>query len=325
MKHLLKFIPMMILLVSCSKPALITELKGEDGIAIDPNSGNPFTGEAYLNYYDGQLRMQGMYELGEKTGTWKYYIKGTKNRFYEVSFKNGQIENVNYNEDERRWEGSPIAFSPDSGMVDGKYFVQERDTYDYSMPPQVNVHLVGYVAQGALTRWFDSGQIYSDGYFLNGDRNGLFNWWYETGELKETATFTNGNRDGEVTQWFQNGKKYAEGSYEKGQLHGNLTWWYESGQKKEETHFIQGNRDGFAYWWYENGAKKGLADISGGNGVVTLFSPDGSVANKFDVKNETVFCNSGEILLTISDISKKDKIFIGDGTCDCADCSDEKN
>ncbi|MBC8345547.1 MAG: toxin-antitoxin system YwqK family antitoxin [Candidatus Marinimicrobia bacterium] len=325
MKNNLKLIPLFVFLISCSKPIAINELKGEEGIAIDPETDQPYTGEAYLNYFDGQLRMKGLYEKGKKNGIWQYFITGSENRYYNISFKEGEIITVNYNESDQRWEGSPIAFHPDSGIIDGQYLVQERDVYNYSLPPEVNVQLYGNISQGTVTRWHGNGQIYSIGNFLNGEKHGLFQWWYNDGAKKEESNFDKGARVGVVTQWYQNGKKFAEANYKKGQLNGNLTWWYESGQKKEQTSFINGERDGYAYWWYTDGAKKGVGDISGGMGRITLFSPDGSVLNEFEVKNDQVFCNSGEIFFTIEDVSQKDIIPIGDGTCDCGDCSDEGN
>jgi antitoxin component YwqK of YwqJK toxin-antitoxin module len=325
MKDIIKLIPLLLILVSCSKPIAINELKGEEGIAIDPETEQPYTGEAYLNYFDGQLRMKGLYEKGKKNGIWQYYIAGSENRYYNITFMEGEIVSVNYNEDDTRWDGTPIAFSPDSGMVDGKYLVQERDVFDYSLPPEVNVQLYGNISQGTVTRWHGNGQIYSIGNFLNGEKHGLFQWWYADGAKKEESTFDKGARIGIVTQWYQNGKKFAEANYKKGQLNGNLTWWYETGQKKEETSFIKGKRDGVAYWWYADGAKKGVADISNGMGLISLFSSDGSVVNQFKVENEQVLCNSGEILLSIEDVSKKNNLAIGDGTCDCGDCSGEDN
>lgn len=41
-------------------------MEAKDDIAVDPGTGQPFFGEAYLNFFDGQLRMQGMYEKGRK-------------------------------------------------------------------------------------------------------------------------------------------------------------------------------------------------------------------------------------------------------------------
>ena len=325
MRHILKSIPLFIILISCSKPVAVNELKGDEGIAIDPQTENPYSGEAYLNYFDGQLRMKGKYEKGKKNGNWQYFISGSDHRYYNITFSGGEMVKVNYNEDDKQWDGTPIAFNPDSGLVDGRYLVQEQDIYDYSLSPEVHVQLFGNISQGTVTRWHGNGQIYSIGNFLNGEKNGLFQWWYNDGAKKEESTFVNGERVDVVTQWYQNGKKFAEANYKKGQLNGNLTWWYETGQKKEQTSFVNGERDGFAYWWYSDGAKKGVGDVSKGMGLVTLFSPNGSVENQFEVKNGQVYCNSGEILLSIEDISKNDQIAIGDGTCDCGDCSDEDN
>ena len=89
MRHILKSIPLFIILISCSKPVAVNELKGDEGIAIDPQTEKPYTGEAYLNYFDGQLRMEGMYEKGKKNGIWQYFISGSEHRYYNISFTNG--------------------------------------------------------------------------------------------------------------------------------------------------------------------------------------------------------------------------------------------
>ncbi|MDD9930343.1 MAG: hypothetical protein OXR70_00560 [Candidatus Marinimicrobia bacterium] len=126
-----------------------------------------------------------------------------------------------------------------------------------------------------------------------------------------------------TTQWYENGNKYAEATYKKGALSGKLVWWYEDGQKKEEVNFINGERDGFAYWWYSTGNKKVVADISSGAGKITLFAEDGTYSKRYDVKNDQIFCSSGEIFYSINKDSTEATLLIGDGTCDCTDCSDE--
>ena len=95
------------------------------------------------------------------------------------------------------------------------------------------------------------------------------------------------------------------------------------GQKKEEVTFNQGVRDGLAYWWYPNGNKKAFADISRKMGKVTLFSPDGRTTEPLTVTDNAIICNSGEVLFTMERLSKREAPPIGDGTCDCGDCSDE--
>ncbi len=41
------------------------------------------------------------------------------------------------------------------------------------------------------------------------------------------------------------------------------------------------------------------------------------------VKDNVIICNSGEALFTMERLSKREAPPIGDGTCDCGDCSDE--
>ena len=324
MKNILKISSLILILVSCSKPISIDDLEGEEGLAIDPKSGAPYSGEAYLNYYNGEKRMVGNYEEGIKTGDWVYYLQDNEDKYYNLNFKNGNIVAANYNEGKRQWVGTPVTHNPDSLMADGHYFVQEVEVYNYNMSPKVYVQMINSIPHGNLTRWWENGEIYSDGSFENGNRNGQFTWWYKSGAKKETSFWQNAKQVGKTTQWYENGKKFAEANYEKGILTGKLVWWYEDGQKKEEVNFIEGERDGFAYWWYPNGNKKGVADISSGMGLITMFSNDGSFFNRFEVKKNQIFCNSGEMLFSIENVSNSSDLPLGDGTCDCADCSDEK-
>ena len=66
----------LVLLVSCSKDVSINDLESKDGVAYDPSTGEPFNGKAFLDFYDGSLRMKGEYISGIKNGIWKYYVQG---------------------------------------------------------------------------------------------------------------------------------------------------------------------------------------------------------------------------------------------------------
>ena len=322
-KKLFLLLPLFFFFISCSKTVSIDDLLAKEGIALDPITNEPFTGQAKLDFYDGGLKMKGDYLEGVKVGQWKYYIKGLANRYYNIDFKNGSIISVNYNEGNQQWSGSPVEHSADSLMADGKYLVQDQGLYNYNLPPKVFVQLASNNPQGRLTRWFENGQIYSDGSFVNGQRDGEFKWFYLSGAKKEASYWNKGKQSAKTTQWYENGKKYAEASYKEGLLSGKLVWWYEDGQKKEEASFIKGDRDGYAYWWYPNGAKKAVADISKNSGKINLFSTSGSFDTRYDVKDSKIFCSSGEILFNIEKVSSNEPLPVDDGTCDCADCSDE--
>ena len=68
MKKYIKILPLLVLLVACSKPISINDLVSEDGKAIDSTTDQPFSGEASLDFYNGGTRMIGSYKSGIKTG-----------------------------------------------------------------------------------------------------------------------------------------------------------------------------------------------------------------------------------------------------------------
>jgi hypothetical protein len=47
------------------------------------------------------------------------------------------------------------------------------------------------------------------------------------------------------------------------------------------------------------------------------------VSSRFDVRDNQIFCKSGEILFSVEEVTKLAVLPIGDGACDCGDCSDE--
>ena len=328
MKNIFILSIFLLVLTSCSKDVSINDLKPKDGVAYDTTTNQPFNGDAFLNFYDGTLRMKGEYVNGIKNGVWKYFIQGSSNRYYNLTFEDGKIILSEYKDNEKSWSGIPMLYAEDDTTIrTGVFLVQQmaegQDAYNFNSSPNIFVQMFKNVSEGKVTRWHSNGEIYSEGNFINGNRSGEFNWYYENGKKKERSFFDGGKRIAMTTQWYDNGKKHAEGNYKKGQLNGKLTWWYENGQKKEEVNFAQGVRDGIAYWWYPNGNKKGFADVSRKMGKVTLFSPDGRTTTPLEVKDNIIYCDSGEPLFNMERLSKREAPPIGDGTCDCGDCSDE--
>lgn len=328
MKNIFILSIFLLVLTSCSKDVSINDLKPKDGVAYDTTTNQPFNGDAFLNFYDGTLRMKGEYVNGIKNGVWKYFIQGSSNRYYNLTFEDGKIVSSEYKDKEKSWSGIPMVYTEDDTTIrTGVFLVQQladgQDAYNFNSSPNIFVQMFKNVSEGNVTRWHSNGEIYSEGQFINGNRTGEFNWYYENGKKKERSFFDGGKRIAMTTQWYDNGKKHAEGNYKKGLLNGKLTWWYENGQKKEEVNFAQGVRDGIAYWWYPNGNKKGFADVSRKMGKVTLFSPDGRTTTPLEVKDNIIYCDSGEPLFNMERLSKREAPPIGDGTCDCGDCSDE--
>ena len=91
----------LVLLFSCSKDVSINNLESKDGVAYDPSTGETFNGKAFLDFYDGSLRMKGEYVRGIKNGIWKYYVQGSSSRFYNLDFKDGNITSVEYKDNDK--------------------------------------------------------------------------------------------------------------------------------------------------------------------------------------------------------------------------------
>ena len=172
-------------LFSCSSETSINDLDAKDGVAYDPETNQPFNGKASLDFYDGTLRMEGDYKDGVKFGEWKYYVQGSKSRYYKLQFEKGNIVSANYNDNSRSWSGTPIMYSEnDTTIRTGIFLVQEmsdsQDSYNFNMPPDIFVQLFKNVSEGRVTRWHSNGELYSDGQFINGNRSGEFNWYYDS-------------------------------------------------------------------------------------------------------------------------------------------------
>ena len=81
---------------------------------------------AFLDFYDGSLRMKGEYIRGIKNGIWKYYVQGSSSRFYNLDFKDGNITSAEYKDNDKAWSGIPMLYSEnDTTIRTGVFLVQQ--------------------------------------------------------------------------------------------------------------------------------------------------------------------------------------------------------
>ena len=91
-------------LFSCSSETSINDLDAKDGVAYDPETNQPFNGKASLDFYDGTLRMEGDYKDGVKFGEWKYYVQGSKSRYYKLQFEKSFLEPLRTISEKIQWK-----------------------------------------------------------------------------------------------------------------------------------------------------------------------------------------------------------------------------
>jgi antitoxin component YwqK of YwqJK toxin-antitoxin module len=66
--------------------------------------------------------------------------------------------------------------------------------------------------------------------------NGKWTYYHKNGQMYGQGRFKDGERDGLFTYWHENGEKKEEGIYKKGKKYGEWTYWYENGQNRKITY-----------------------------------------------------------------------------------------
>lgn len=93
---------------------------------------------------------------------------------------------------------------------------------------------------GPLVLWYQNGQQSSEQTFVNGKKQGQYQFWYDNGDKQATGSFEDGLLNDVNTVWYPNLKKQATGSFIKGKKDGVWRYWHENGQLATEEHYKLG-------------------------------------------------------------------------------------
>jgi uncharacterized protein len=101
--------------------------------------------------------------------------------------------------------------------------------------------------------FYDSkNHLMSKGHYLDGRKEGTYEYYYENGEPKALETYTN---DQMLTEkrWFENGHLNMEANYENGMLEGILKKYFDNGQLMLEQEYVKDKKHGKYTSYYSNG------------------------------------------------------------------------
>ena len=107
----------------------------------------------------------------------------------------------------------------------------------------------------ANNAWNGDGNKQSEGKFLKGKRNGLWEMWFDNGKPDKAGNFVNGKPDGLQVFWHTNQVKSVEWEYKNGMPHGKMKRFHENGKLEQEGSYDMGMRTGEWFAWDENGKK----------------------------------------------------------------------
>ncbi|WP_298778764.1 toxin-antitoxin system YwqK family antitoxin [uncultured Polaribacter sp.] len=133
--------------------------------------------------YSQVLYMEGISKNGQKTGTWKSFLKENNQLKYLKKFDD-------FGNATGEWKGYY-----DSGELN---FVEN---YLNNKP------------YGEQTKYFKNGNISSRGEKRNGKNDGIWEYYYDNGNILCEREFKNGVDNGKYVQYFKNGKIHKIGTY----------------------------------------------------------------------------------------------------------------
>lgn len=80
--------------------------------------------------------------------------------------------------------------------------------------------------------------------------------YYKTGQKGMKGAYVNGVKNGTWEFWFSNNQKKVEGNYDMGKKTGKWSYWYPNGQLRIVANYVDDEMDGKNYWYFENGQIK---------------------------------------------------------------------
>lgn len=141
---------------------------------------------------------------------------------------------------------------------------------------------------------------------LNGKPiTGVRKIYYENGQLYEKGEFVNGKYEGHINIYYENGAPHFKMTIKNGGFDGFFKSWYENGQMKYENNFENGKPNGFHRTYYENGLTEVESKYNHGDVEYhDIYYDNGILYHHCTTKNKVadvaLYCTHGMLMITYS-------------------------
>lgn len=291
-------------------------MEGRGDISQECMESWVFDKESLIYDENGNSLARFFYDKGMLSGKATYYHpngKVKKITTYEQDLPHG--EEIFFNE-----EGTRVGkFYYVNGIAEGKW-IYEGDTHkpkfteEYkrgALTSGVYYDLKGRVISNVingngLQTIYDNKRLVAQYAIKDGKREGKVYLYFPEGtSLQSEYTTKDGNKHGEEWVYYENIKEKRPKVYMEwyeGKLQGRVKTWYPSGELESERELYNNKKNGPASAWYKNGSlmfieeyendqlvkglymKKGeknpVSTIENGEGIATLYDPDGYFLKK---------------------------------------------
>lgn len=122
--------------------------------------------------------------------------------------------------------------------------------------------------------------VVEKGYYINNQKEGVWQGFYPSGTIKHAITFQKGKAKGAAVFYYDNGSKWEEGIWDVDKWIGDYRFYYPSGQLSYQWQYNQqGKRDGAQMYFHENGKVKYSGNWANGqsHGIVKEYSAKGEL------------------------------------------------
>lgn len=220
-----------------------------------------------VNFHDnGQMAEQGYYWNDKAYGTWKsyhedgalssvlFYVDNKYNGpqyWYNVAGELYLIEHFDMGvlvKTESCHADSTVYKSSERAMPVGfnaRFYPNGQEVY--------KLEVAGKDLFGSAKWYYGTGQLSSEGQYLEGDRNGEWQWYFPNGKPSTIGTYSFGKRTGAWKAYYKNGQLSSLGTYENGNIHGEELSYHEDGKLAGKVNYFQGEINGKRYFYNYNG------------------------------------------------------------------------
>lgn len=258
-------------------------------IAEIPYHKGVLEGEALYYHDNGKIWKRADYQGGLLSGTQEIYLEDGS-LFQTTTYVAGKKEGTAT----RYWPSGQIAYEElycDGRLEQGRYL-------------DISGTLVSTVEKGRGERaLFGKEALHELHTYKNGEQEGEVRIFDDQGQLIRLYTCKSGLKQGAEIDYFPGtSQRKLQLTWDKGILQGTMKTWYPDGTLESQREMSQNKKNGLLTAWYKNGAlmlveeyesdklvkgeyfrpgdKAPTSKIENGEGIATLFTPEGIFSQK---------------------------------------------
>jgi antitoxin component YwqK of YwqJK toxin-antitoxin module len=197
-------------------------------------------------YSTGQVRVEGTYNEGRRTGQWREWHRNER-LAAEYTYNDDSLEG-----EYRRWHTSgrrAVERFYQNGLRQGHWREWHRNG-----TLAVSRHYNEGNPVGIWTTWHPDGSRHTYGNHEDGQRHGRWVALYDTGRDEQIDYYRDGLLHGSSIGYHRNGTVSFRGDWEEGLQVGEWRWWYPTGREMRSGTYINGRKHGTWEEWQLNGA-----------------------------------------------------------------------